>query len=133
MPVRVPPDVIGARELLEKKSAVNEHGKLRMGPIEGAVFRPTRPVPHEDGFLSEVARMSWDAFGGQPITQVHVTTTFADRIRAWGLHQHSTDRLFVVRGLVKIVLFDGRIGSRTSGVVSEFTVSERNPALLIVP
>lgn len=129
----VSPNVMGAQELLRKKSAVNEHGKLRVDPIDGAVFRPTRPVPHEDGFLCEVARMSWDVFGGQPITQVHVTTTFANRIRAWGLHQSSADRLFVVKGLVKIVLFDGRVGSRTSGCLNEFTVSERNPALLIIP
>jgi hypothetical protein len=56
-------------------------------PVEGVVFRPTRPVPHEDGFLTEVARASWDMMADRPVTQVHVTTTFAGRIRAWGLHQ----------------------------------------------
>ena len=101
-------------------------------PVDGLVFRPTRPVPHEDGFLTEVARVSWDVLD-KPITQVHITTTFPERIRAWGLHQVSIDRLFVVSGLVKIVVFDGRLDSPTHGHVTEIVVSERNPGLLIVP
>jgi dTDP-4-dehydrorhamnose 3,5-epimerase len=65
--------------------------------------------------------------------QVHVTTTLVGRVRAWGLHQRLTDRLFVVSGLVKIVVFDGRVGSPTAGRINEFTVSERNPGLLVIP
>ena len=68
-----------------------------------------------------------------PIVQVHVTTTQPGRIRAWGLHQRSTDRLFVVSGLVSLVVFDGRLDSPTSGALNEFKVSERNPGLLVVP
>lgn len=126
------PNVIGAAELLEKKSAVDQSGNLRNRPIDGVALRPTRPVPHEDGHVTEVARAGWEILG-RPIVQVHITTTFPGRIRAWGLHQLSTDRLFVVSGLVKIVLFDGRNDSPTHGAVNEFVVSEKNPALLIVP
>jgi len=68
-----------------------------------------------------------------PVVQVHVTTTLPGRIRAWGLHQKSTDHLFVVSGLVKIVVFDGRRDSPTSGGVNELTLSEQNPGLLIIP
>jgi dTDP-4-dehydrorhamnose 3,5-epimerase len=131
-PAKAAPNVIGGDELVAKQSAVNELGKLRGTPIDGVQFRPTRPVPHEDGHVAEVARASWDVLGG-PIVQVHTTTTFQGRIRAWGLHQAATDRLFVVSGLVKIVIFDGRIGSPTYGRVNEFTVSEKNPGLLIIP
>jgi dTDP-4-dehydrorhamnose 3,5-epimerase len=126
------PNVIGADELVAKTSAVTEQGTLRLQPIHGLIFRPTRPVPHEDGHVTEVARASWDIVGG-PIVQVHITTTLPGRIRAWGLHQRSIDRLFVVVGLVKIAVFDGRLDSPTYGQVNEFTVSEKNPGLLIVP
>lgn len=127
------PNVVGSAELLAKKSAVNEHGQLRHLPVDGVSFRPTRPVPHEDGFLTEVVRASWDMMADQPVPQVHVTTTFPERIRAWGLHQVSIDRLFVVTGLVKIVVFDGRLDSPTHGQVTEIVLSERNPGLLVVP
>lgn len=126
------PDVIGAEALAAKHSAVDSAGNLHVAPLAGVAFRPTRPVPHEDGHVTEVARADWQLVGG-PLDQVHITTTFAGRIRAWGLHQFSTDRLFVVSGLVKIVLFDGRRESPTMGKLNEFVVSEKNPGLLIVP
>ena len=130
--LREAPAVLGGSELVAKHSAVTEQGLLRNAPIEGVSFRPTRPVPHEDGHVVEVARASWDIVDA-PIVQVHTTTTFPGRIRAWGLHQRSTDRLFVVEGLVQIVVFDGRGGSPTFGRVNVFTVSPKNPGLLIVP
>ena len=126
------PNVVGTKELLEKKSAVDQAGNLRNQPIEGVIFRPTRPVPHEDGHVTEVARASWEILRA-PVVQVHITTTFPGRVRAWGLHQLGTDRLFVVSGLVKIVVFDGRNTSPTLGALNEFAVSEKNSGLLIVP
>jgi dTDP-4-dehydrorhamnose 3,5-epimerase len=128
----MPPDVLGAEELLAKRSAVDRDGKLRGSLLAGVRFRPTRPVPHEDGHVTEIARASWEALE-RPLVQVHSTTTFAGRIRAWGLHPLGTDRLFVVSGLVKFVLFDGRKDSPTVGGLNELVVSEKNPGLLIVP
>jgi dTDP-4-dehydrorhamnose 3,5-epimerase len=125
-------EILGLKDLLAKQSAVNDAGLLRQGSIEGVEFRPTRPVPHEDGHVTEVARSTWDCLGN-PVVQVHVTTTFTGRVRAWGLHSLSTDRLFVVAGLIKIVVFDGRKASPTFGKLNEFTVSEKNPGLLIIP
>jgi len=126
------PNVVGWQDLVEKHSAVDNEARWRSDPIDGLRFRPTRPVPHEDGVVTEVARASWSEID-LPIVQVHVTTTQPGRIRAWGLHQRSTDRLFVVSGLVSIVVFDGRIDSPTAGALNEFKVSERNPGLLVVP
>ncbi len=126
------PDVRGADVLVAKESAVDEQGELRQSPIDGLRFRPVRPVPHEDGTLAEIARTRWPEID-LPIVQVHVTTTLPDRMRAWGLHQASTDRLFVVSGLVSIVVYDGRNDSPTVGTVNEFCVSERNPGLLVIP
>lgn len=125
-------NILGREMLVAKHSAVNQFGELRLLNIHGVEFRPTRPVPHEDGHVTEVARADWDVLGN-PLVQVHITTTFQGRVRAWGLHQRITDRLFVVSGLVKIVIFDGRKGSDTEGRVNEVVVSEKNPGLIIIP
>jgi dTDP-4-dehydrorhamnose 3,5-epimerase len=129
---RDPPNVVGGEELVAKQSAVDAKGQIKRSPICDVLFRPTRPVPHEDGHVTEVSRADWDAIGG-PIVQVHLTTTLPGRHRAWGLHQRSTDRLFVASGLVKFAVYDGRVNSPTYGCVNEVTVSEKNPGLLIVP
>src|SRR4051794_14710627 len=109
MRVNLPIDMLGLDELLAKRSDVDETGRLRAEPIAGVNFRPTRPVAHDDGHVTEIARASWDIIE-KPIVQVHMTTTLAGRVRAWGLHQLGSDRLFVVSGLVKLVIFDGRTG-----------------------
>jgi dTDP-4-dehydrorhamnose 3,5-epimerase len=82
--------------------------------------------------VTEVARASWEILR-TPIVQIHITTTLPGRVRAWGLHQFSMDRLFVVSGLVTLVVFDGRSDSPTHGRVNAFTVSEKNPGLLLIP
>ena len=124
--------ILGMDVLIAKQSAVNAEGLLKNMPIDGVQFRPVRPVPHEDGHVTEVARASWPEIG-HPVVQVHTTTTLPGRVRAWGLHQRSTDRLFVVSGLVKIAVFDGRHDSPSFGRLNTFTVSEKNPGLLVVP
>jgi dTDP-4-dehydrorhamnose 3,5-epimerase len=126
------PAIIGYDALVGKRSAVDAAGSLRQDPIDGLRFRPTRPVPHEDGTVAEVARTSWPEVD-VPVVQVHITTTLPGRTRAWGLHERSTDRLFVVSGLVSIVVFDGRADSPTYGCLNEFRGSERNPGLLVIP
>jgi dTDP-4-dehydrorhamnose 3,5-epimerase len=126
------PKIDGYDVLVSKQSAVDSAGRLRQQPIDGLRFRPTRPVPHEDGTVAEVARAAWDEID-LDILQVHITTTLPERTRAWGLHQASTDRLFVVKGLVSMVVYDGRQDSPTHGAVNEFRVSERNPGLLVIP
>jgi dTDP-4-dehydrorhamnose 3,5-epimerase len=124
-------DVLGLNELLAKRSDVDEAGRWRADAIAGVTFRATRPVAHEDGHVTEIARTSWDIIE-KPIVQVHLTTTLVGRVRAWGLHQLGSDRLFVVSGLVKLVVFDGRAGSETFGKLAEYIVSEKNPGLLTI-
>jgi dTDP-4-dehydrorhamnose 3,5-epimerase len=124
--------VAGADSLIEKHSAVSADGGLQQQPIEGVLFRPARPVAHDDGVVAEIARTDWPEVT-DPVVHTHLTTTAPGRVRGWGLHTRSTDRLFVVKGLVSIVVFDGRMGSATFGQVNEFKVSERNPGLLVIP
>ncbi|MCM3877236.1 MAG: dTDP-4-dehydrorhamnose 3,5-epimerase family protein [Thermoanaerobaculia bacterium] len=107
-------------------------GELRVDPIDGLRYRLTRPVPHEDGHVIEIARDDWDLVS-EPIRQVHMTTTLPGRVRAWGLHRKTTDRLFVASGLVHVVCWDGRKTSPTFGRLNEFTLSDRNPGLVVIP
>jgi dTDP-4-dehydrorhamnose 3,5-epimerase len=125
-------DIVGFDTLAGKRSAVDGESRWKMQPIDGLMMKPIRTVPHEDGMLAEVGRAAWPEFT-DPIVQVHVTTTLPGRIRAWGLHQRSTDRLFVVDGLVSVVVYDGRRKSTTFGAINEFKISERNPALIVIP
>ena len=125
---------IAGKEFLQKKrSPITADKKIALEiPIHDLVFLPITPIAYEDGFLTEIARMDQKLIG-PPIVQVHLNTTLKGRIRAWGLHQNSMDRLFLLSGLVKFVVFDGRMDSRTYGVINEIIVSDRSPGLLLIP
>ena len=49
------------------------------------------------------------------------------------MHERSTDRLFVVSGMVSVVVYDARRGSPTFETVNQFLIGERSPALLVIP
>jgi dTDP-4-dehydrorhamnose 3,5-epimerase len=68
-----------------------------------------------------------------PVVQVNLTTTFPGRIRAWGIHCLTVDRLFAATGSFCIVCYDGRRGSPTFGCVNEFMLGERNQGLVVIP
>ena len=124
-------EVAGSSSVRPKQSSVDADGNLKLSTIKGVHYRLTRPVPHEDGHVIEIARAGWDIID-QPIVQVHMTTTLPGRVRAWGLHRRSMDRLFVARGLVRIACYDGREGSETYGCSTELTLSDRNPGLVVI-
>lgn len=107
-------------------------GHLRVDPIDGLRFRLARPVSHNHGHLTEIYRSLWN-ITEEPIVQVNLSTTFPGRVRAWGLHARTVDRLFVAAGAVKIVCYDGRIGSPTFGRLNEFWFGERNQGLVVIP
>jgi dTDP-4-dehydrorhamnose 3,5-epimerase len=54
-------------------------------------------------------------------------------VKGWHYHKTQTDNIACVRGMLKLVLFDGREGSATKGEVNEFFMGEHNPLLVQVP
>lgn len=124
-------NIHGHADLIATKSAVDAQGALRAPSIDGVRLRCTRPVPHEDGHLTEIARASWTELS-DPVVQVHVSSVLPNRVHGWALHQRCTDRMFVVTGLVKFVVFDGRQNSPTFGSFVDITLSEKSPGLLFI-
>jgi dTDP-4-dehydrorhamnose 3,5-epimerase len=138
--VHVPPrlrpacleEVEGFTSASPRQSLVTAAGALRLNPIDGVQYRPARPVSHHHGHLTEVFRADW-GLTEAPIVQVNLTTTFPGRIRAWGIHRLTVDRLFAAAGSLCIVCYDGRRGSPTFGCVNEFMLGERNQGLIVIP
>jgi dTDP-4-dehydrorhamnose 3,5-epimerase len=114
------------------QSRTTADGKLRLQPIDGVKYRLARPVSHYHGHLTEVFRTDWGVTD-MPVAQVNLTTTFPGRIRAWGIHRNTIDRLFAASGSVCIVCYDGRRDSPTFGCANEFILGERNQGLVVIP
>jgi dTDP-4-dehydrorhamnose 3,5-epimerase len=115
-----------------RTSLTNAQGVLRLDPIDGIRYRLARPVSHHHGHLTEAFRMDW-GLTDVPVVQVNVTITFPGRIRAWGIHRFTVDRLFAATGSLCIVCYDGRRSSPTFGCANEFMLGERNQGLVVIP
>ena len=99
--------------------------------IEGVKVKKLRVIPDERGRLMEILRADDPEF--VKFGQVYMTTVRPGVVKAWHSHRKQIDSMTVVSGMAKIVLYDGRDGSPTRGVVNEFFVGEHNPSLVQIP
>ena len=100
--------------------------------IEGVRVREVRPVPKDNGVLTEIWRADW-AVDDLPVAQVFQNLLQPGGISGWHVHRSTTDRIFVNSGLMKLVLHDARTASPTFGRINEFRLGDVRPALVLVP
>ena len=99
--------------------------------IHGVNVKKLKVIPDERGFLMEMLR-SDDAFY-QKFGQAYLTTAYPGVVKAWHYHKTQTDNFVVVKGMMKVVLYDGREDSPTKGEVNEFFMGEQNQILITIP
>ena len=99
--------------------------------IEGVRVRKLHPIPDERGYLMEMLRSDWEEF--ERFGQVYVTAVYPGVVKGWHYHKIQTDHFICLKGMAKVVLYDGREDSPTHGEVNEFFMGELNPILLKIP
>ena len=99
--------------------------------IEGVMIKKLRVIPDERGRLMEILRMDDEIFKG--FGQVYMTTAYPGVVKGWHYHKKQYDSMAVVKGMMKIVLYDGRPTSSTYGEVNEVFAGEYNPVLVHIP
>ena len=99
--------------------------------IEGVATKKLKVIPDERGRLMECLRSDDDLF--IRFGQMYMTTTFPGVVKGWHLHHAQWDNIVCVKGMVKLVLFDERVGSPTKGEIDEFLMGEHGPLLVRVP
>ncbi len=99
--------------------------------IDGVALRTANIFPDERGRLGEIIRADdpwFEKFG-----QVYCTTTYPGVVKAWHFHKKQTDHFYVIKGTVKIALYDEREDSPTHRVVNQLYLGEHCPGLLRIP
>lgn len=99
--------------------------------IQGVVVKPLKVIPDERGWLMEMLRDD-DAFF-QKFGQVYLSVVYPGVVKGWHYHKKQTDHFVFVKGMAKVVLYDGREESPTRGEINEFFMGEKNPILLVIP
>ena len=74
-----------------------------------------------------------DPFWNEPVVYAYRISILPGRIKGWGMHLLQTDRYFFVAGDIRVVLFDGRPDSVTTGALAELHFTDRTPGLVKIP
>jgi dTDP-4-dehydrorhamnose 3,5-epimerase len=88
-------------------------------------------IPDERGYLMEIMREDDPLF--QRFGQLYLSVAYPGVVKGWHYHRKQTDYFCIVKGMMKVVLYDPREASPTRGIVNEFFVGERNPSLVCIP
>jgi dTDP-4-dehydrorhamnose 3,5-epimerase len=119
----------GARK---DKPTVTAEGQQLRTLFAGVEVREVRNIVTRNGLTTEVYRSDWQA-GAAPIQQTLYVSLRPRAVSAWHCHEAQLDRIFVVQGSIKLVLFDGRENSPTLGEINEFFLDRARPTLVTIP
>ena len=99
--------------------------------IDGVETKSLKFISDERGYLMEILRVDdliFEKFG-----QVYLTVAYPGVVKGWHYHRKQTDLFSVVKGEIKLVLYDQRRGSPTRGEIDEFFLGEKHPLLVRIP
>jgi dTDP-4-dehydrorhamnose 3,5-epimerase len=99
--------------------------------IDGVVVAPRRTIPDERGKVLHMLKKTdpeFDQFG-----EIYFSMVYPGVVKGWHLHHKMVINYSVPIGMIKLVLFDDRPGSRTHGELMELYIGESNHCLVKVP
>ena len=99
--------------------------------IDGVKVKKLKVIPDERGRLMEMVRCDDEDF--VKFGQVYMTTAYPGVVKGWHYHKKQYDNMVVVRGMMKIVLYDNRKNSPTHGEINEFFAGPHNPVRVTIP
>jgi dTDP-4-dehydrorhamnose 3,5-epimerase len=100
--------------------------------IDGVKLVPRIRHADDRGYVTEVLRADEEHF--QKFGQAYVTACHPGVVKAWHKHNTQTDYFYVVRGTMKVGLYDDREGSPTQGQYGVVILGEKgHEAQLVIP
>lgn len=117
---------------IKTKQTVTPSGEYIRKLIHGVMIRYTLVHLDERGTTSEIYDSRWGITEEPLITVVKVTVR-QGRTKGWSMHLKHTDRVYVLSGAARIVLYDNREDSATYKMINEIFLGEERPGLLTIP
>jgi dTDP-4-dehydrorhamnose 3,5-epimerase len=99
--------------------------------IEGVKVIPLKKIPDERGAIMHMLRVDDPYF--EKFGEIYFSIVYPDIIKGWHVHKKMTLNYAVVSGMIKLVLYDQRKNSLTTGELMELFVGEDNYVLVQIP
>ena len=99
--------------------------------IYGVIIKKLKVIPDERGRLMEILRTDDNCY--EKFGQVYMTTAYPGVVKGWHYHKKQFDNMAVVKGMMKIVLYDSRKESASFSEINEIFAGIHNPVLVHIP
>jgi dTDP-4-dehydrorhamnose 3,5-epimerase len=99
--------------------------------IQDVKIRQLTKIPDERGTIIHMLRCDdrhFERFG-----EIYFSTVYPGVVKAWHLHKKMTLNYAVIKGMIKLVVYDGRRGSPTEGNLQEIFIGDSNYQLVTIP
>ena len=99
--------------------------------IDGIKITPLKQVVDERGKIMHMIRNDSKIF--EKFGEIYFSTVNPGFVKAWHLHKENTLNYVCIKGKVKLVLFDDRKDSSTTGQHQELILSPEDYFLVTIP
>jgi len=99
--------------------------------ISGVAVKRLQIIADERGSVMHMLRVDDPEF--VQFGEVYFSTVYPGVVKGWHLHSRMALNYAVVRGMIKLVLFDDRADSPTRGTIDELFIGVQNYCLVSIP
>jgi len=99
--------------------------------IHDVIIKPLKKIADERGSIMHMLRSDDPDF--EQFGEIYFSTVYPSVIKGWHVHTEMTLNYAVVKGNIKLVLFDNRKESPTYGEVQEIFLGDKNYCLVKIP
>lgn len=99
--------------------------------IDGVIIKPLKKIPDDRGTIMKMQEATDDEFKG--FGEIYFSTIYPGVVKGWHLHKNAILNYTVIKGMIKLVLFDDRENSLTKGELQEISLGDYNYCLVQIP
>lgn len=99
--------------------------------IEGVIIKNLRKISDERGTIMKMQESCDSEFKG--FGEMYFSTIYPRVVKGWHLHENAVLNYAVIRGMIKLVLFDNRVDSISRGEIMEIFIGDDNYSMVQIP
>lgn len=99
--------------------------------IEGVIIKKLDKIPDDRGTILKMQECTDKEFKG--FGEMYFSTIYPNVVKGWHLHKEAVLNYAVIKGMIKLVLFDPRENSGTTNELMEIYLGTDNYCLVQIP
>lgn len=99
--------------------------------IQDVIVKPLERISDERGTLMKMIQCTDSEYKG--FGEIYFSTVYYGSVKGWHMHRKKTRNYAVLKGMIKLVLFDAREDSATKGQIDELFIGIEHYCLVQIP